>query len=263
MPLVFSRCSCRVGRLQARAARPHWRNLQPMNTTDTPTSRPFRVWDLPTRAFHWLLFVAVVGLFVTGKLNGSFGIDWMVWNFRLGYAVLALLLFRLVWGLVGGRWSLFASFIYSPSSVLAYLRGAPKPGHTIGHNPLGSLSVWAFLGVLCAQVATGLVGDDEIANVGPLNQFISTSLGLAATGWHKGYGQWLVLGLVGLHWAAIAFYTFKKRERLVGPMLHGDKALTPSETGLQMPSRDDAASRALGLAVALASGALAWWVSRL
>ena len=91
----------------------------------------------------------------------------MDWHARLGYAVLALLLFRLVWGFVGGRWSRFASFLYAPRSVLAYLRGQPHPDHLVGHNPLGAGSVFAMLAVLLAQVATGLVSDDEIAFTGP------------------------------------------------------------------------------------------------
>lgn len=113
-----------------------------------------RVWDLPTRLFHWALAAAVIGLIATG-LGGV-----MEWHFRLGYAVLALLLFRLVWGFVGGRWSRFTAFVYAPGSVLAYLRGRAHPDHLIGHTPLGALSVFAVLAILALQVATGLVADD-------------------------------------------------------------------------------------------------------
>ncbi len=82
----------------------------------------------------------------------------MEWHFRLGYAVLALLLFRLLWGFVGGRWSRFAAFVYGPRSVVAYLRGRAHPDHLIGHTPLGALSVFAVLAILAFQVATGLDG---------------------------------------------------------------------------------------------------------
>ena len=93
----------------------------------------------------------------------------MVWHFRFGYVVISLLAFRLVWGLVGGRWSRFSSFIYAPGTVLRYLRGRSRAGeHQVGHSPLGSLSVFALLVILALQVGTGLVADDEIANVGPL-----------------------------------------------------------------------------------------------
>ncbi|MDP3828920.1 MAG: cytochrome b/b6 domain-containing protein, partial [Polaromonas sp.] len=89
-----------------------------------------RVWDLPTRLFHWALVAAVVGLAITGTIGGNA----MVWHFRFGYSVLTLLLFRIVWGLVGGRWSRFGAFIYSPASVINYLKGKGKPEHGIGHN---------------------------------------------------------------------------------------------------------------------------------
>ena len=89
--------------------------------------------------------------------------------------MLALLLFRLVWGFVGGRWSRFAAFIYSPGSVMNYLRGRAHPDHLIGHTPLGALSVFALLAILALQVATGLVADDEIAASGPLTRFVSSA----------------------------------------------------------------------------------------
>ena len=93
-----------------------------------------RVWDLPTRLFHWLLALCVVGLVVTGKVGGAA----MDWHARLGYAVLALLLFRLAWGFIGGHWSRFATFLYAPRSVGAYLAGRGHPDHLVGHNPLGA-----------------------------------------------------------------------------------------------------------------------------
>jgi cytochrome b len=156
-----------------------------------------RVWDLPTRLFHWLLVACVAGLIATGYIGGA----WMGWHARIGYAVLTLLLFRIAWGFVGGHWSQFRAFLYHPGSVVAYLRGRGHPDHLVGHNPLGAGSVFAMLLVLLAQVATGLVGDDEIAFTGPLNRFVSTSRGLAATWYHKAVGQWLLVGLIVLHLA--------------------------------------------------------------
>ena len=90
-----------------------------------------RVWDLPTRLFHWLLAACVIGLVVTGSVGGN----WMNGHLRLGYAVLTLLLFRLVWGFIGGHWSRFGSFIYAPSSVIAYLRGRARPEHSVTAKP--------------------------------------------------------------------------------------------------------------------------------
>lgn len=200
-----------------------------------------RVWDLPTRLFHWALVACVLGQFATAYAPGS----WIEWHARLGYTVFALLLFRIVWGFVGGHWSRFASFIYSPGSVLNYLRGRAHPDHLIGHNPLGAGSVFAMLAFLMAQVATGLFGDDEIAFTGPLNRFVSSSAGLAATWYHKRIGQWLIIGLVLLHVLAILYYLWKKKDNLIKAMVGGDKAV-----GRPAPSsRDDASSRLTALLV--------------
>jgi cytochrome b len=215
-------------------------------------SNKVRVWDLPTRIFHWALAACIIGLVATGYVGGAL----MDWHARLGYAVLTLLLFRIVWGFVGGRWSRFASFIYSPRAVVTYLRGQPHPDHLIGHSPLGALSVFAMLTILLAQVFTGLVGDDEISFTGPLNRFVETSKGLAATWYHKRVGQWLILGLVLLHIAAVLYYLWKKKNNLIGPMLHGDKPVAAARA-----SRDDTASRLVALVVfAASSGAVAWMV---
>ena len=214
-----------------------------------------RIWDLPTRLFHWALAACVVALVVTAKVGGNA----MEWHFRLGYAVLALLVFRILWGLVGGRWSRFAAFLYSPARLLRYLRGTPHPEDGIGHSPLGALSVFALLAALAAQVVTGLLSDDEIAFAGPLTRFVSSAVVGQATGYHKDIGQYLVLGLVALHLLAIVFYVAVRRQRLVRPMLQGDKHLSAPAAA----SRDDWASRLAALLVLAASAGLAWWVASL
>jgi cytochrome b len=212
-----------------------------------------RVWDLPTRLFHWALVACVAGLLTTAYLPGS----WTEWHARIGYTVLALLLFRIVWGFAGGRWSRFASFIYSPGSVINYLRGKPHPDHLIGHTPLGAGSVFAMLAFLLAQVATGLISDDEIAFTGPLNRFVASAQGLAATWYHKRVGQWVIIGLVVLHIAAILYYLLRKKDNLIRPMVGGDKAVDRAV----LPSRDDARSRLAALVVfAVCAGFVTWLV---
>jgi cytochrome b len=212
-----------------------------------------RVWDLPTRLFHWGLVACIVGLVATGYTGGSA----MNWHARIGYAALSLLLFRLLWGVVGGRWSRFSSFLYSPGSVINYLRGRAHPDHLIGHNPLGAASVFAMLAVLLAQVATGLVGDDEISFTGPLNRFVESSKGLAATWYHKRIGQWLLLALVVLHIGAVLYYVVRRKDNLIKAMVGGDKMLARPAPG----SRDTPGTRLLALALlALCSAAVAWLV---
>ena len=178
-----------------------------------------RVWDLPTRLFHWGLAACVVGLVITGNVGGNA----MVWHGRLGYAVLTLLLFRMVWGLVGGHWSRFASFLYGPASVIAYLRGQGRPEHGVGHNPLGMFSVFALLLVLLAQVGSGLFADDEIAFSGPLAGLVSGDWVSQAPSYHKKVGKFILIALVVLHLAAIAFYRLVRKQNLVRPMIVGDK----------------------------------------
>lgn len=217
--------------------------------------RTVRVWDLPTRLLHWALAAAVVGLVVTAK-TGT-----MDWHFRLGYTVMALLLFRLLWGFVGGRWSRFSSFVYAPGSVVAYLRGRAHPDHLVGHNPLGAGSVFALLAVLLLQVATGLVSDDAITFTGPLASQVPSSWSSAATGWHKAQGQWLLIALAALHVLAVLFYVLVKRARLVRPMLSGDRPVARDHA--PPPSRDDARSRSLALVLFALCAGLAAWVSTL
>ena len=221
-------------------------NKQPLNKV--------RVWDLPTRVFHWALALCVICLAVSGLIGGNA----MVWHFRFGYAVLSLLLFRVVWGLVGGRWSRFDAFIYAPQSVINYLRGRGKPEHSVGHSPIGAGSVFAMLGILMAQVGTGLFSDDEIAAAGPLTRFVSNAVVNLATNYHKNIGKWLLLALVALHIAAIVFYLWRKHN-LVKAMLHGDKELVVAVPG----SRDDALSRAWAVLIFALCAAFSAWVASL
>jgi cytochrome b len=214
-----------------------------------------RVWDLPTRLFHWTLVICIVGLIATAQIGGNA----MNWHFRFGYGVLTLLLFRLVWGFVGGRWSRFSAFLYSPATLLRYLRGQPDARHLMGHNPLGALSVFAILTMLLLQVGTGLFSDDEIAAVGPLSKLASGAIVSQLTYYHKEIGKVIVLFLVVLHIGAIIFYRFKRKQDLIRPMIVGD-ASSPAP---QPASRDDAGSRALAAVVLLAcAGAVAALLSQ-
>jgi cytochrome b len=223
----------------------------------SPDTARVRIWDLPTRIFHWLLVLAVAASVISAYIGGNA----MEWHFRFGYLIFTLLAFRLLWGFVGGRWSRFASFIYMPPTLLRYLRGGELPGEHLdaGHNPLGALSVFALLFVLVLQVATGLVADDEIASQGPLNKFVSSAVAGAASTWHAEIGQWILLSLIALHVGAITYYLHGKKTNLVRPMIAGDKTMpagTPAAT-------DSRATRLFALVLALAcAGAVAWVVAQ-
>ena len=212
-----------------------------------------RVWDLPTRLFHWLLALAVVALVVSAKIGGNA----MNLHLRLGYGVFALLLFRLAWGVVGGRWSRFASFVPTPARLRAYLKGHTPIDAQVGHNPLGALSVLAMLAVLSMQVGTGLLADDEIAYAGPLAARASEALVKLASHYHTGAGQILVLALVDLHVLAIIAYAWRGHA-LVRPMISGDKAMTQAAAA----SRDTAGTRAFALVLLALSAAGVYAVVR-
>jgi cytochrome b len=231
--------------------------LLPARNNKRPETMSYRVrvWDLPTRLFHWLLVFCVVALVVTAKIGGAA----TPWHARLGYTVLALLLFRIVWGFIGGHWSQFRSFLYAPGSVVDYLGGRSHPDHLVGHNPLGAGSVFAMIAVLLAQAGTGLFVDDDAGFQGPLNYLVSTARGFSITWYHRNVGQYLILALVALHIGAIVFYTRRKRQQLVRPMIFGDKLLpAPARS-----ARDDLRTRMVALAVAAVCTGIVIWIVRL
>lgn len=227
----------------------------PMPPAAESATTAVRVWDLPTRLCHWALTASVIGSVVSAKIGGNA----MPWHFRFGYVVLTLLAFRVLWGFAGGHWSRFATFAYTPAALVRYLRDTPRPGERfdVGHSPLGALSVFAMLAVLAVQLGTGLIADDEIANVGPLNRHVAVGTGLAATAYHKSVGQAMVIVLVALHVVAIVVYLLRRRN-LIAPMVHGDKRLPPS-----VPSSVDTLATRLFAAVLLAGCAVVvnWLVS--
>ena len=209
-----------------------------------------RVWDLPTRLFHWTLVATTVALVVTAKVGGNA----MQLHLNLGYFMLALLAFRLVWGLVGGHWSRFGSFFYTPGQIVRYLKEKPE---SVGHSPSGALAVFALLTILLLQVTSGLMTDDEIAFSGSLTRVVSGDwIGLASW-YHSDVGQYLLMGIVALHVSAIVFFVAVRKRSLVRPMVLGDKQMPQAAVS----SKDSAGTRILALLVLLAVGGLAWWVA--
>jgi cytochrome b len=178
------------------------------------------VWDLPLRLFHWLLVLLVLVSFVSVKIGGNA----MEIHMLSGYAVLTLVLFRVLWGFLGGTHARFVSFVRSPGTAMAYLsalrRNEASPH--LGHNPAGAWSVIAMLIVLLVQAGTGLFANDDIATEGPLAKLVSKALSDRITGIHHLNVKFL-LALIGLHLAAVAFYVFGKHDNLVRPMITGFK----------------------------------------
>lgn len=200
-----------------------------------------RIWDLPTRGFHVLLALCVAGLIATGEIG------LMQFHFWLGYVVLALVLFRLVWGFVGGHWSRFIHFVPSPSTLRAYLQAirAQQAPPSMGHNPFGALSVLGMLSVLLLQVFSGFMSDDEIASTGPWTALVPADWVELATEYHSDIGKVLLILLIALHVGTVLYYKRIKHDDLITPMLTGDKVFT---TEVQA-SRDTRTSRLFALGV--------------
>lgn len=216
-------------------------------------SKAVRVWDLPTRLFHWLL----VGCFVGSLVSVSIGGNAMAWHFRFGYATLALIAFRVVWGFVGPRYARFSSFPPNPAAALRHLSGGAVGGGP-GHNPLGAFSVYAMLLAFAFQAGTGLFANDSIAWDGPLRHLVSDSTSDLLTRLHK-INRFVVIALILLHLGAIAWYVRVRHQPLLRPMLRGDRDFDDAER--LPPAAADGPRERLRAIVLIAACAFAvWWL---
>lgn len=180
-----------------------------------------KIWDPLLRGFHWLLAASVI----TTWLLGKFGPAQMTLHFWLGYFIIGLLAFRLVWGFIGPETARFSHFVRGPGAILRYASGMfrREPSYFHGHNPLGALSVIAMLALLAAQATTGLYVDPEdYINVGPLADTVSSATRKTMLSLHHIMSS-LIFVLVLLHVGIILFYRFWKRENLIEPMVTGWK----------------------------------------
>ncbi|MCB5189158.1 cytochrome b/b6 domain-containing protein [Methylobacillus arboreus] len=178
-------------------------------------------WDIPLRVFHWSLVTLFVIAIVTVKVGGN-ALEWHVWS---GLALLALLIFRILWGFAGGTYARFSNFVRGPRAILGYIKG--KGDKTIGHNPLGGWSVIAMLVLILAQVVTGLFSNDDIFTEGPLYSLVDKDTSDYLTYLHT-INQYVLYVLIGLHVAAIIYYRVFKRENLVKAMITGRKQVPAS-----------------------------------
>ena len=187
------------------------------------------VWDLPVRLFHWSLVGLVIMSWVTSQANLDIYYD-MTLHMYCGYAVLTLLIFRILWGLWGSEYACFRHFVCGFKRTWAYAKTLfqPSSSHYVGHNPLGAWSVLLLLTALLVQTSTGLFASDEISTEGPLYEWVSSDMSQWLTGLHKINFYIVLLGLITLHISAILFYLFYKKENLVRPLIIGYKWL-PSD----------------------------------
>lgn len=211
-----------------------------------------RVWDAPVRLTHWAMVLLLVVLVATALIGG----DAMDWHMRAGEAMLALVIFRIVWGFVGSPYARFSSFVRGPGKAIAYARSLLRPPRQfhIGHNPLGGWMVIVLLLALLVQASTGLFSNDDVLTEGPLVRFISKDLSDAISSIHR-KNAWFVVGLACFHIAAVLFYLTALRENLIRPMIAGAKDV-PSA---YVTAAHDGASRNALAAVLFAVCACAVW----
>lgn len=212
----------------------------------THTTTTVKVWDLPTRLFHWVLVVLVAMLGISGQL-GKLEIHMV-----LGPAVLALVLFRVLWGFAGTTTARFSHFVRGPKAIAEYLAAA-RHGQvrSVGHNPLGAYSVLALLAILAVQAASGLFATDDIVTDGPLVHLVSSKTAALLSTVHRVSFK-LLLAFVALHVGAVAFYKLVKKDDLVRAMITGTKQVPEGVEGVRF------ANPLLALALAAVAAAVVW-----
>jgi cytochrome b len=205
------------------------------------------VWDIPIRVFHWLIVALVAAAYATWRLN------WMVLHGWVGYAVLTLLLFRLLWGFLGSETARFSRFLTSPRIVVQHLKHAfrREPDRQVGHNPAGGWMVLLLLALLLVETLTGLYVANDIADEGPLTEVVPAWAANAIAASHAILWDALMAAIV-LHVLAIAGFAALKGQNLLRPMLTGTKALPASTPAPRAVSAARAGVLLLGCAVATA-----------
>ena len=184
-----------------------------------------KIWDLPIRLFHWCLVGLLAFLFWSGKTGGNA----MEYHLYAGYLVLALVVFRVVWGFAGSTHARFAHFVNGPSHSIEFAKRlmSKSAAQVAGHNPLGGWMVVVMLIALLVQTGTGLFANDDIAAEGPLMALVSKELSDRLSTIHSWNFNFL-LALAGIHTAAVLFHVFVKKENLVSAMFTGMKTLDAS-----------------------------------
>ena len=199
-----------------------------------------KVWDLPIRLFHWIL----TALFIFQLATGMAGGDLMTWHIYSGYAVLALLIFRVLWGFAGSTHARFASFVTGPAATLRFARRllSEEAVPQLGHNPLGGWMVVALLVTFTLQAVTGLFAFDGVAAAGPLARLVSPETSNRLSEVHDWNVNVLLL-LVMLHIAGVLFHALAKAESLVRPMFTGIKRVPAALLQERREARRDAPLR--------------------
>ncbi len=185
-----------------------------------------RAWDIPTRVFHWSLVWLIFGAWASFRFAEVFGDNTMKWHRYNGYAILVLLIWRVLWGVVGSSTSRWSAFVRWPSNVLRYaldsFRG--REAHYLGHNPLGSYMILGLLSAVGLQATLGLmsVEHNDIA-WGPLYKLVSEANQKRISYFHVRLLDYLILPLIAAHITANVLHGAIKKDPLIRAMVTGSK----------------------------------------
>jgi len=192
--------------------------------SEREAERPVKIWDVPTRLFHWTLAGLIAATYVAQEAGR------LQLHMTIGYVILTLVLFRLLWGLVGSRPSRFATFVPTPRRLArysaAFVRG--RPPSVAGHNPLGAVLIYAMLALVAVQAGSGLFANDDIFTEGPLAKLVSDDASDRLTALHE-TSFWILIGLIAVHIAANTLYEVVLRQPLIQAMISGTKPLPADE----------------------------------
>ncbi len=206
-----------------------------INRTDKVASgERVMAWDAPTRLFHWLLVLSIVSAWASYEFAEQLGDATMKWHRYNGYAVLVLIVFRLIWGFVGSSTSRWSSFVRGPAAAVRYGLdvASGRERRFLGHNPLGTYMVLALLAAVAIQAMLGLVVTEHNDTTwGPLYNLVPESLQGKVRRWHSSGLYWVILPLVVAHIAANALYGVLKRDPLIPAMITGRKPAADYEDG--------------------------------
>lgn len=213
-----------------------------------------RVWDLPVRLFHWSLTLLVAFQLYSGNVGGNL----MRWHMLAGCTILALVLFRLAWGVAGSTTARFSHFLTGPRAALAFAQRllTQAPSASAGHNPIGGWMVIALLAAFAVQAGSGLFANDDIATEGPLAALVSKATSDQLTSIHH-WTYVVILVLITLHVGAVLYHWGVKKENLISAMFTGVKRLPPELAQEMSSARFASPWRALGL---LAAAAILVWL---
>ena len=185
------------------------------------------VWDWPTRLFHWMIVLIVPLQWWTARE------EMMDVHIVTGQVALGLIIFRILWGLVGSETARFARFLKGPRAMLDYVSG--RTGSMLGHNPLGGWSVVAMMLLLVAQVGLGLFATDEDGiNSGPLSHLVTFESAIRLAENHETVFK-VLLAFIGLHLIAVGWYALVRRDGLLAPMVTGSRQADAGVAGITPP----------------------------